>query len=153
MPNVHSCYFVYFMFYICVQSLPLYPTPCDPMDCRPPGSSGRGVLLARILEWVAIFFFRGSAPPRVQTPVFCVSCMAVGFLTTEPRGKPYFIDGASGKEPACQGRRCKDVGLIPGSGSPWRKEWQPTPVFLPGEPVDRGAWQATVHEVARVGHN
>jgi len=28
----------------------------------------------------------------------------------------------------------RDAGLIPGSGrSPWRRKWQPTPVFLPGE--------------------
>ena len=28
-----------------------------------------------------------------------------------------------------------DVGSIPGLGrSPWRRKWQPTPVFLPGEP-------------------
>ena len=35
---------------------------------------------------------------------------------------------------------------------PWRKKWQPTPVFLPGE-SHRGACQATVHGVARVRHN
>ena len=29
---------------------------CDPMDCRPPGSSVHGILQARILEWVAISF-------------------------------------------------------------------------------------------------
>ena len=29
------------------------------------------------------------------------------------------------------------------------KEWQPTPVFLPGEIMDREAWQATVHGVAK----
>ena len=29
----------------------------------------------------------------------------------------------------------------------WRREWQPTPVFLPG-PMDRGAWWAIVHGVA-----
>ena len=28
---------------------------------------------------------------------------------------------------------------------PWRRAWQPTPVFLPGESLDGGAWQATVH--------
>ena len=27
-----------------------------------------------------------------------------------------------------------DTGSIPGSGDPWRRVWQPTPVFLPGEP-------------------
>ena len=32
---------------------------------------------------------------------------------------------------------------------PWRRKWQPTPVFLPGKSMDRGAWQATVHEVAK----
>ena len=42
--------------------------------------------------------------------------------------------GASGKESACQYRRCKRhrfdlwVGTIP-----WRRTWQPTPLFLPGE--------------------
>ena len=31
----------------------------------------------------------------------------------------------------------------------WRRAWQPTLVFLPGNPMDRGAWQATVHWVAK----
>ena len=35
-------------------------TLCDPMDCSPPGSSIHGIFQARILEWVAISFFRGS---------------------------------------------------------------------------------------------
>ena len=45
-----------------------------------------------------------------------------------------FPDGANGKELSCQCRRCKRcefdlwVGKIP-----WRRAWQPTPVFLPGE--------------------
>ena len=32
---------------------------------------------------------------------------------------------------------------------PWRRAWQPTPVFLPGESHDRGAWWATVHRVTK----
>ena len=35
------------------------PTPCDPMDGRPPGSSVHGILQARTLEWVAMSFSRG----------------------------------------------------------------------------------------------
>ena len=31
----------------------------------------------------------------------------------------------------------------------WRRKWQPTPVLLPGESMDRGAWQGTVHRVAK----
>ena len=37
------------------------PTLCDPMDCSLPGSSLHGILQARVLEWVAISFSRGSS--------------------------------------------------------------------------------------------
>ena len=37
---------------------------CDPMDCRPPGSSVHGILQARIMQWEAIPFSRGSSWPR-----------------------------------------------------------------------------------------
>ena len=43
------------------------PTPCDPMALRLPGSSLHGILQARVLEWVAISFFRGSSWPRDRT--------------------------------------------------------------------------------------
>ena len=39
----------------------LCPTLCDPMDCSLPGSSVHGILQTRVLEWVAISFFRGSS--------------------------------------------------------------------------------------------
>ena len=35
--------------------------PHDPVDCSPPGSSVHGILQARMLEWVAISFSRGSS--------------------------------------------------------------------------------------------
>ena len=38
-----------------------------PMDCSPPGSSVHGIFQARVLEWVAISFSRGSSQPRDQT--------------------------------------------------------------------------------------
>ena len=45
-----------------------------------------------------------------------------------------FLGDASGKEPACQCRRYKRCKLNPWVGKiPWRRAWQPTPVFLPGE--------------------
>ena len=47
---------------------------CDPMDCSLLGSSVHGILQARILEWVAISYSRGSSRPRDQTLVSCVSC-------------------------------------------------------------------------------
>ena len=40
----------------------------------------------------------------------------------------------------------RDLGLIPRLGKyPWRREWQPTPVFLLENPMDGGAWWTTVH--------
>ena len=46
-----------------------YPTLCHPTDCGPPGSSIRGILQARVLEWVAISFSRRSSQPRDRTQV------------------------------------------------------------------------------------
>ena len=47
----------------------LCPTLCDPMDCSPPLSSVHGIFQARVLEWVAISFSRGSSQPRDRTQV------------------------------------------------------------------------------------
>ena len=48
------------------------PTLCDPMDCSLPGSSIRGIFQARILEWVAIYFSRGTSRPRDRTRISCI---------------------------------------------------------------------------------
>ena len=45
------------------------PTLCDHLDCSPPGSSVHRILQARILEWVAILFSRGSSQPKDRTQV------------------------------------------------------------------------------------
>ena len=55
------------------------PTLSDPMDCSPPGSSAHGIFWARVLEWVAFPFSRGSSQPRDQTQV---SCIAGEFFTS-----------------------------------------------------------------------
>ena len=51
------------------------PTLSNPMDCSLPGSSIHGIFQARVLEWVAISFSRGSSQPRDQTRISCVSCI------------------------------------------------------------------------------
>ena len=68
----------------------LYPVLCtvmadsfNPMDCSPSGSSAvRRVFQARILEWVAISFSRGSFEPRNGTHVSWVSYIGRQFFTT-----------------------------------------------------------------------
>ena len=42
------------------------------MDCSLTGSSIHGIFQARILEWVAISFSRGSSPPRDRIQVSCI---------------------------------------------------------------------------------
>ena len=62
-----------------------------------------------------------------------------------------FPGGTSGKESTCQCRRYKRRGFDPWVGKiPWRRVWQRTPVFLPENPMDRGAWWTTIHGVTEL---
>ena len=104
------------------------------MDCSPPGSSVHGTLRAGILEWGAIPSSRGSSHPGIK-PV-CLTPAAGRVLTASatwetPPDSWGFPGGSEGKASACN---VGDLGSIPGSGRfPWRRAWQPTPVFLPRE--------------------
>ena len=69
---------------VCVWVTQSCPTFCHPMDYNSsPASSVCGILHARILEWVAISFFRGSSQSRDWTHVFCI---ASGFFTAKLAG-------------------------------------------------------------------
>ena len=56
------------------------------------------------------------------------------FLTYPLLNNFYYLPGgASGKEPDCQYRRCQRLGFNPWVRKiPWRREWLPTPILLPG---------------------
>ena len=69
---------------MCVLLAQWCPTLCDPMDCSPPGSSVHEISQARILEWAAIPFSRGSSRPRDQTQV---SWIAGRFFTVRDTRK------------------------------------------------------------------
>ena len=64
-------------------------TLCDPMDCSPPGSSVYGILQAKILEWVAISFSRGSSRPRDWIWVFHITGRCFTLWAT--RGALFFL--------------------------------------------------------------
>ena len=60
---------------VCLCQFSTHLTLCHPMGWNPPGFSilnSHGILQARILEWVAIPFSRGSSQPRDQTWVSCI---------------------------------------------------------------------------------
>ena len=62
-----------------------------------------------------------------------------------------FPHSSVGKESACS---AGDLGLIPGSGrSPGEGNGNPLQYSCLENPMDRGAWQAIVHGVTRVGHD
>ena len=122
----------------------------------------------RILEWVAMPSSRGSSQNRDWTQV---SRTAGGCFTVWARreaqeywsGLPcpppelharthvcMLPGGTSGKEPAWQCRRQRRCGFDSWVGKiPWRRAWQPTPVFLPGEPHGHRSLEATVQRVAK----
>ena len=62
----------------------LFATPwtCDPVDCSPPGSSVHGILQARVLEWAAISFSRGSSLSRDRNQVSCIAGRHFTLLAT-----------------------------------------------------------------------
>ena len=63
----------------------------------------------------------------------------------------YFLKIIAAKASACN---AGDLGLIPGSGgSPGEGNGNPLQYPCLENPMDRGAWQATVHGVARVRHD
>ena len=58
---------------VCVLVAQSRTTVCECMDCIPPGFSVHGLLQTRILEWVAIYFPRGSSRARNRTQVSCIT--------------------------------------------------------------------------------
>ena len=82
--------------------------------------------------------------PRRQVPAcLCGILWNVNNTTVQ-------IGGASGEEAACQCRRRKRHGFDPWVRKiPWRRKWQPTPVFLPGKSHGSTDWWTTVHGVTK----
>ena len=73
----------------------------------------------------------------------------------DPEHLRSYIQGFSGDSDSKQSsRNAGDLGLIPGSGrSPWRRAWQPTPVFLPGESQGQRSLVGYSPWDHRVGHD
>ena len=67
---------------MCAQSC---PTLCDPVDCNPSDSSVYGILQARILEWVAISYSKGSSQARMEPVSLASSALAGGFFNSVPK--------------------------------------------------------------------
>ena len=92
----------------------------DPIDGSPPGSPVPGILKARTLEWVAISFSIWKAS----------KCLTTGSGSKEEGEEEERGEKGEGEK--------ESVALI-FIFCNWRRKWQPTPVFLPGESQGRGS--------------
>ena len=83
------CLFLTFYFVLKVKVLVTQSCPilCNPIRCRPLGSSVHGILQARILKWIAMPFSRGSSQPRDPTQVSHLLPWQAGSLPLVPPGK------------------------------------------------------------------
>ena len=72
-------------------------TLSDPMDCSLPGSSIHGIFQARVLEWIAISFSRGSSQPRDRTQVSHIvgRCFTVWATSLKPSAKIIYLTWSS----------------------------------------------------------
>ena len=103
---------------------------CDSMDCSLPGSSVHGILQAKILEWAVISSI-GDLPDRGLKPAsLCLlNCQEVSFPLAYLRSPPGVQ--VVKNPPANAQEETRVQSLI--RKTPWRKKWQPTPVFLTGK--------------------
>ena len=163
--------------YICVCGLcVLSPTLCDPMDCSPPGSSVHGSLQAKILEWHAISSSQESSQPRIKPASPAVPALQADSLPLSHLERPdkvytqrkcnYLhckLDSPNSevledkrvsqvvlvvKNPPASAGDIRDTGSIPGSGrSPGGRHGNPLQYSYLENPMDRGAWRATVQRI------
>ena len=105
-----------------------------PMPAWVPGPAGRGPQT----QPLAVLFSLSSPPHNPRTG-FSPDRIKTRSQYLEPRFAAEseilrFPRWCSDKESTCQGRRHKRHGFDPWVGKiPWRRKWQPTPAFLPGE--------------------
>ena len=138
------------------------------MDSSPPGSPVPGILQARTLEWVAISSsnawkwkvkVKSLSRVRLLATPWTAAYQAppsMGFSRQEywsgvpllslyaPLMTDYILVAQLVKNPPDNAGDARDSW---GRKIPWRRKWQPTPVFLPGNPMDWGDWWVIVHVV------
>ena len=108
----------------------------DPIHYYLPGSSVHGILQARVLEWVAISFSRGSSQRRDWTRVSCTAGRRFTILATKEASRD-FPDGSDGKASVYN---MGDLGLIPARGRSPERKGNPLQYSFLENPMDGGAW-------------
>ena len=129
-------------------------TLCDHIDGSPPGSPAPGILQAKTLEWVAISFssaWKWKVKVKSLSRVWLLVTPWTAAYQAPPSlgfSRQKYWSGVPLLSPQEHHQSYKYPDSWVGK-MPWRRKWQPTPVFLPGKSVDRGAWRAIVHGVTK----
>ena len=120
----------------------LCPTLFDPVDCSLPGSSIHGILQARILKYYPTIWKVGNNKDLVYSTGSYIQYLVITYHGKESE-KEYIY---SFYIPACQCRRHKRCGFNPQVGKiPRGGHGGPLQYSCLENPMDRGAWRATVH--------
>ena len=139
------------------------PTLWDPVDCSLPGFSIHGIFQARVLEWVAISFSRGSSQPRDTNPGL-LHCRQTLYPLSQENGLNkwtvlailYVEIGASQvvlmvKNLLVNAGDTGDAGSNPGlERSPGIGNGNPLLYSCLENSIDREAWGAAVHGVTEL---
>ena len=122
------------------QHVPRAPSSCGhicfAMDCSPPGSSVHGILQARILEWIAMPFSRGSIFP---TPGLNQHLLREGEAGRRGRQRMRWLDGITDLMDVS----LSELRATPGWGrAPGERNGNPLQYSCLENPMDGGAWRA-----------
>ena len=114
----------------------------------PPNKSSQTVLASGLQNLVPPFASLIGFKPMfpIMWPLWILNLPRAG-LGSSPL---LFLGGASGKEPACNVGDIRDTDSIPGSGRfPGERYGNPLQYSCLENPMERGAWWTTVHEIAK----
>ena len=110
----HVCVCVCVCVWVAQSRLTLY----DPIDCSLQGSSAHEILEARILEWVAISFSRGSSRPRNLTLVSCITGRSSTIWATR-EAMSACLTGESSQRCSRNTVLLFSRSVVSNSGTPW----------------------------------
>ena len=100
--------------------------------------------------WPCLEFFSPSLPQDITWEVPSTALSDLWLLRALQHLFYGFPAGSVVKNPPAAQETCRRHGFSPWAGKmPWRRKWQRAPVFLPENPMDRGAWWATVHSITK----
>ena len=120
------------------------PTLNDPMDYSLPGSSVHGIFQARVLAWIAVAFSNNWHMTLHNFKVYIVLIWYNYILQND------YKDFPGGSVVKNTPANAVDTGSVPGSErSPEEGNGNPLQYSCLGNPMDRGAWWATVHGVPK----